>query len=182
MKQASLTDDTIQQRHKPNLPRAHSNVSRYELLQPRVAPGRTGEAPSEWMIHPNSVFRRTWDILVGCLVLYCATMIPPYVAFGVEEGFAFKVRIARRIRIDTTFRQGLRLDCTATLRASNLGCWKCEATGDCDSSDIYISHRSPAYVSIDPVCKHGLQHLLGQNPLSSDTPRCADSDTIGLQK
>lgn len=43
----------------------------------------TAEA-STWMIHPNSKFRRLWDITTACNVIYVVTMVP------IMAGFSFK--------------------------------------------------------------------------------------------
>lgn len=45
----------------------------------------TKAGASTWMIHPNSKFRRLWDITTACNVIYVVTMVPIMVGFSFED-------------------------------------------------------------------------------------------------
>jgi hypothetical protein len=60
------------------------NHGQYHTPKPMVR--RHGASSlNEYMIHPSSIVRKAWDVLVCTLLLYCALALPLYIAFGVEE-------------------------------------------------------------------------------------------------
>lgn len=57
----------------------------------RKAP-RPEQGASDFMVHPSSNFRRAWDVVLSILIVYCSTMLPLYIAFGINENGWLQVR------------------------------------------------------------------------------------------
>ncbi|KAJ0412265.1 hypothetical protein ATCC90586_006651 [Pythium insidiosum] len=69
----------------------------------------TGEHVSRFMVHPNSKFRRTWDVLTATCVLYVCIMVPLIIGFNYVDW-------GKRYVIDTIVDVYFVIDMVMTMR------------------------------------------------------------------